>query len=248
MPPKSKSKTENSPSREDANLKSIDSKLDLIISQLASLNKRIDTLESNQTELTKSVEFLSLKYEEIKDQALRLQNEVDILNEKIGSYKSLENRIEAYEYLDRAKCIELNGIPHSENEDLFLGLDKLLQQSKITTINLAHDIDKIYRIRKTKRVIVKFITTTKRDSFFSAYRKNIIDNSKLGFKDTSKIYINEVLSSAQSQLYWQSRNFKKQHNYKYIWTFRQRIYLRKTAESDAIEICKESDLDAFCTT
>ena len=74
--------------------------------------------------------------------------------------------------------------------------------------------------------------------------------SELGFVGTGqdKIYVNEVLSAAQSKLFWQTRNFKATHKYKYVWTFRQKIYIRKTQDSDAININSEDDLNALTCT
>jgi len=47
-------------------------------------------------------------------------------------------------------------------------------------------IDKMY-------LIIKFTQTTQQNEFFHQYRKNIQPLSTLGFKETSKIFINEVL-------------------------------------------------------
>ena len=70
-----------------------------------------------------------------------------------------------------------------------------------------------------------------------------MSTTDLGFLESSKIFINEVLSAKQSTLFWQARSFKKDYNYRFIWTFNQKIYLRKDANSDAIIINSIEDLE-----
>ena len=237
---RSRAKSKEEDSMSTSNFDTINSKLDLLIGEVSKTNNRLEDLE-------KSVEYLHSEYRDMGTKTKALQTQVDSLAETLDSLKTLENRIEMYEHMDRAKLIELNGIPFAKNEDLFEGLEMILKKSKIPDIDLSRDIDKVYRVKQSKRIVVKFLTTSKRETFFKHYRKNIPDISKLGFKGDSKIFINEILSTSQSKLYWQTRKFKTEHNFKFVWTFRQKIYLRKTVESDAIEIYKESDLDDLLT-
>ena len=228
----------------------INSKLDHLISEVAKNNQRLENLEVSQKKMENSVEFLHDELAAYKVKINKLEQNVEALNNTIESFKNLEARVNASEHQDRARCIELNGIPPSKDENLMAGLEKMLKHLKITSISVVTDIDKIYRIRDSKRVIVKFIQSTKRDTFFQSYRKNIMLVSELGFVGTGqdKIYVNEVLSAAQSKLFWQTRNFKTTHKYKYVWTFRQKIYIRKTQDSDAININSEDDLNALTCT
>ena len=226
----------------------INSKLDLLINEVSKNNKRLESVESSQTKIEKSIEYLHDEFSEYKQKTRDLEAQLKSMTKVVESFINLENRMDAHEHMERARCLELNGIPYAKNENLMAGLEQIIKHIKISSINLTTDIDKIYRIRQTKRVVVKFIQSTKRDEFFQSYRKNLMNTSQLGFRDTTdRIYVNEVLSFSQSKLYWKAREFKKEHNYKFVWTFRQKIYLRKSSDSDAVVVNDEKDLQTLAS-
>ena len=170
---------------DEINLKSIDEKLNVILTQLSSINKWLDNLESNHVELGKSMNFMHNESEELKAKIVKMQSFIQDYEKKLESFKNLDSRIEAYDHCSRAQCIELNGIEFTEGEDLSEAFHRILKHQKIDSISATHDIDKIYRIKRSKRVIIKLVQTSKRDQFFNIYRKNIMDTSMIGFKDKS---------------------------------------------------------------
>jgi len=87
-------------------------------------------------------------------------------------------------------------------------------------------VDKIYHIRQSKKVIIKFTQTDQRNEFFHGYHRNAQPLSALGFNEQGKIYINEVLSRDQSKLFWKIHQFKMDNHFKYVWTYSQHIYLQ----------------------
>ena len=181
--------------------------------------------------------------EELKAKIVKMNSSIQDYEKKLESFKNLDSRIKAYEHCSRAQCIELNGIEFTQGEDLSEAFHRILKHQKIDSISATHDIDKIYRIKRSKRVIIKFVQSYKRDQFFNVYRKNIMDTSMIGFKDKSKIYVNGVLSANQRELFWKARKFKQSHNYIFIWTHNQKIYLRKSADSSAVQINNEAELE-----
>jgi len=232
-----------STSEDEVTLKTLDNKLDLVLSEFSSIKSRLTAIENTQKEFEKSLEFVHQETRKNDYNISRIENSVKHVEQKLEEYKSLDERIETSEHHERAKCVELNGIEYSKDEDLMTGFDRIIKNLKMTSISTTQDIDKIYRIRQTKRIVVKFVHTNKRDTFFHTYRKSIMSTKQLGFQTDSKIFINEVLSSKQRDLFWKTRNFKKSNNYKYVWTFAQRIYLRKTPDSEAIQINDVNDLE-----
>ncbi|XP_067951792.1 uncharacterized protein [Watersipora subatra] len=246
MPPKG-SKSSASPAiiEDDEKFKKLDSKLDVIISQLSEFNVRITSVERKTAEFEDTFEYHSKEISDLRAEVKELKQSKANVEKKLDSFDSLSGKVDASEQASRGKCIELNGIPHSKDENLLEGFKKILKNLKLDYINPMLDIDNMYRIRQTSRVIIRFLHTSKRDKFFIDYRRNIQDTSSLGFSDKAKIYINEVLSRSQNELFWKTRNFKKEHSYRFIWTFKQKIYLRKTPDSDAIEISSEQDLDTL---
>ena len=241
-PPKPKVK---SSSEGEVTLASIDAKLDMVLSELSALKVKMNKLEGIQKEQQQSIEYIMAENEELKEKLVLLENQQPTIQTKLKSLENLNNRVEQHEHLSRAKCVELNGIPYSKDENLTEGFERLVKKVENFHLNLSTDLDNIYRIKQCKRVIIKFTQTKKRDQFFQLYRKNLCSTTDVGFKESSRIYINEELSREQSALFWKARGFKKDHNFKYIWTFGQKIYLRKTPDSDAVLINSEEDLEAL---
>lgn len=230
---------------EDVTLSSIDEKLNLIISQLSAISSRVDRLESVTKEYEKSIDFISKDLEDTKVKISKLARDVEIANQSLTGFNNYAEKIAANEHQNRAKCLELNGIPYQKGENLFEGLDKLGKHLKLDWFKPCVDVDNVFRIRQSKRVIVKFTQTNKRDKFFQHYRKNILGIDTLGFQEEGNIYVNEVLSSEQAKLFWKARSYKKDHNFKYVWTSNQKIFLRKCSDSEAIPINCESDLNSI---
>ena len=227
------------PDTDAVTLNTLDKKLDKILDQISVINSRLDRVEAKQIEHEKSIEFL---FNDLDDTKKKLVNTASEGNPPSQPIENLLKRLEMNEHASRAKCIELNGIPFGKGENLFEGLEKLAKALKYSWLNITTGIDTVFRVRKTNKVIVKFTQTGKRDMFFQQYRREITTARTLGFDVDQKIYINEVLSEDQGKLFWKTREFKKTNNFRYVWTFNQRIYLRKNTESDAVQISSESDL------
>lgn len=105
------------------------------------------------------------------------------------------------------------------------------------TVDPKADINNIYRIKDSNRIVVQFCQIHKRNSFFSSYKGKTVLASDLGFKsNNSKIYLNEMLTPQQAALFHKVRLYKQQHEYKYAWTKNQRIFLRKTSDSEVLHI------------
>jgi len=90
---------------------------------------------------------------------------------KINQLQVLENCVEVNEHSERAKCVELNGIPYKSSEDLTALYQKIVTLLKPNNLPFT-GVDKIYCIRQTKKVIIKFTQTDQRNGFFHIYRRN----------------------------------------------------------------------------
>ncbi|XP_067931274.1 uncharacterized protein [Watersipora subatra] len=209
MPPKgSKSSTSPAIIEDDEKFKKLDSKLDFIISQLSEFNVRITSVECKTAKFEDTFEYFSKEISDLRAEVKELKQSKANVEKKLDYFDSLSGKVDASEQASRGECIELNGIPHSKNENLLEGFKKVLKNLKLDYLNPMLDIDNMYRIRQTSRAIIRFLHTSKRDKFFIDYRKNIQDTSSLGFSDKAKIYINKVLSRSQNELFWKTRNFK----------------------------------------
>lgn len=224
----------------EKHLKPLNDKIDGLCISVKKLEARLETLESEQTDQAKSLTFLGDEIEEIKQRVVELEetaSQHDRLHDEVQHIKSLADNSE---HLKRSKCVEVQGIPPAKGESLMEAYRKLVHKLQID-INEQH-LDTVYRIKSTNRVVFRFIQSHVRDNFISTFRKNTVTLKDLGFKESSRLYINEVLSPDQYTLFYKARMFKREHNFKYIWTNNQKIFMRKTSESQAIEIKSEETL------
>ena len=82
------------------------------------------------------------------------------------------------------------------------------------------------------KIIAKFISRNIRDNFMK--NKNKIKKDR--------IYINESLTKENRQKFNNCLQYKKKHQFKYIWTKNGKTLLKKNDESKAIMISNADDL------
>ena len=144
----------------------------------------------------------------------------------------------------RRECVEITGIPIVPNDSPALLVKEM---SEIMGVNLyENDISIAHRLPPTKKVkdrlIVKFTRGGKRDEKYSK-RKNLKSKRtkdlpsvacEPGYAVVShkaQIYANESLTPYRKRLLGRILQFKRDHNYKFIWTANGKIILKKTESS-----------------
>ena len=148
------------------------------------------------------------------------------LTEKNNYIANLESRVDDLKQYSRRNCLVITGIPESENEKTDeVVLDMARNQLKAAID--ASDIDRSHRIpggpvrRNTDRprnIIVKFTT-------YNARRRVLEKKSSLK-GGNNRIYINEHLTKARSELYYEARKLVKTGKVKQTWTYDGRILVR----------------------
>lgn len=212
---------------------SIHEKLDLILQRLDKFDTRLTKLETEQKEVTRGLNFMSTEIQEIRD-SLK-----DVNADKIAS---LEQEIDQMNDQANRKNLIIDGIPYKKDEDLFKALELFSNQIECD-LNPATDINNLYRIKEHDKIVVQFLQVYKRDKFLARCKSVQVTADKLGFKSIkNRIYVNEMLSPKQATLFHKVRVFRKANGYKFAWTKNQRIFLRKTPDTDVIQIRKLEDL------
>ena len=228
-----RNKSSSSPDQTTKDTQSIHEKLDLILERLDKFDVRLKKIEKEQKELTKSLNFAFDEIDSVK---------ADV--EQLKTRKSLDDSVEALEGQNRQKQLVITQIPYRQDENLIDAIQKIADKLKCN-ITAANDIDSKFRVKKLDRIIGKFIHSYKRDSFYSLFKKSPQTTSDLGFTKNDKIFVNELLSPEQGKLYKLARDFRKEHNYKFVWTANQKIFLRKTEDSPIKPVRYEHDLKAL---
>jgi len=96
-------------------LTDINDKLNVILSKLTTIESRLNTIESKQSDFDRSLQIVHQENEDIQTQHKAMAISITTMEAKINKLQVLENRVEANEHSERAKCIELNGIPYKSS-------------------------------------------------------------------------------------------------------------------------------------
>ena len=236
MPGRAGNKTSSSSTPSRATDTSVHEKLDLILKRLDSFDSRLTKLELEQAEMAKGLNFMSSEIQDLKN-GLKTVN-----SDKIAQ---LKEEIDELTHQKNRKIVIIDGIPHNTNEDLFKAVEAFSKKIDCE-INPQTDIDNLYRIRQSNKIVVQFLQIYKRDKFLSSCKGVNVIASDIGFRaNQTKIYVNEMLTPKQAALFHNVRNFKKANGFKFAWTHNQRIFLRKAPDSDVILIRSIDDLDSL---
>ena len=227
--------------------------LDDIQKTLLTLTTKMDKLSDMEKELNdvkKSITYVSNSFDEFKNQIQGLKNENNDLRQQLA--KSTRELDDLQQYT-RRNNLEITGIPHEEDEDT----DNIVVKLAATLgVNISSsDIDISHRLPRKHNhqvrnqpspapIIVKFVRRSLRNYIYSA-RKHLrgVSTRDVGFQSNNRIYINENLTPANKQLFYQANQRRKEGNWKFIWTNNCKIFTRKNTGDPPICISTSSDLD-----
>lgn len=217
------------------------------------LKNTIISLKEQNEDLQRSVDMMSNKYDEFLTRitTLELESKQD---KQIISF--LEEKIERMEQKSRNAGIEIRNIPktHEETKGNLSNIVKNI--GKVLKMDLVDaDIRDVYRIKSkdmSNPIILELSSVITKEKIINGVKSFNKSKSKdeklntahLNYANPSKpIYISETLSQGTQKLFYLARKFSKTHNYKFCWTSRGAVYLRKSESSSQIKINSLSDIE-----
>lgn len=222
----------------DLNHSILEKKMDKILSDVEKLTLRVTKLELENTEHGKALNYISDEVDELRNRVKHLEAACDIFR-----LDDLKSSLEKMEQEKSRKGIILSGIPETPHENLLEILIRLANQLKISI--KGDNVEKIFRT-KSGNVLVSLNSTSIRNQLYDArklIRQQQITSKTIGFTTDNTIYINELLSKSEQELFFRARTLKRQLGYKYAWTNNHVIYLKKDSKADAVVIRNKTDLD-----
>lgn len=155
---------------------------------------------------------------------------------------NLDVRLDNLEQAALSNSVEINGVPLEAPDDPADIIKRI--SSNISYPTSPEDWSNIYRLfRQTNQdkppsIIVFFKDSLKRDGFLSAAKSHRgMSTAKIGIKGSDNlIFVNEHLTKARKKLFYTAKAFKNSNNFKYLWTNKGKIYLRKSDGSQAINV------------
>ena len=206
------------------------------------MNEKLDELSKNITNLNTT---LSTKIASAQAQAAATNiTAQQVAGQLLDLRTKTLPRVKATEPDDPKKPLTectITNVKYEENENL-KNIIINIAKSKDMTLN-ATDFDAFRAMKKggvarqrdkPPLIIVAFRTNDMKTKF-----KKRHENEP---KRDNPIYINENLTSDQRNLFYQARQLKTTHKYKYAWTRDGQVYLRKNDDSASIHIPSETKL------
>lgn len=230
-------------------------KLAADISEIKNQNLRIS--ETN-TEIEKSLEFLHSHFSSLQEKVQILENE---RKDNLLRITTLESKIEDMERSMISGTVEIRSVPLKDNKiDKAQLSDIVLNTCKAINVDIQkNDINDVFVLKskaECKTIITEFKSKNIKHEIINkakTYNKNNPNNklntTTIGLDNHSKpIYVSEALTPKGRRLFFLARDTAKIANYKYCWTKNVRIYMRKTDETQYIEVKDEAQLNSLKTS
>ena len=223
------------------------------------LDEKLSPLSEQLKEALAMVKSLNTKYEKMEETLVVLQEENKALKEEHASLKaqvlssandlkSVQKSLNDLEQYTRRDSVEIRGIPLPEESQEEDTNEIVLQLSQKMGIPLERkDISVSHRIRRRSLVdpaiIVKFVRREVRERLYRTRKRlKSITTADFGFSVEKKIFINESLTPKNKELFKDCLRFKKDNNFKFLWTNAGKIFLRRNADSPVILINSSADI------
>lgn len=213
----------------------------------------INTNTEQYKDITCSIDFLGQKYDE-------LMKKINILEEEKTADRKyinfLEHRIEQMDKNFRSTSIEIRNVPKNKNGETKEDLRNIIINvgQALNVPFQSTEIRDVYRINTKKEsnqpIVAELSSVFTRDKIITSvktynkkYSASKFSTSNLKMAGPPKpVYISENLTMATKKLFFQSREFAKANCFKYCWTSRGKIYLRKADGAPYIRVNNENDL------
>lgn len=213
---------------------------------VADFNKSFESLHDKIEEKTTALEDKMKIIEEYISETDKLKVENITLKKQVTT---LETRIEDLENYSRRNCVEIQGIPEEQGENV---TNVIKNVGNALGVNITDDmIDACHRVgrrtaeKRPRGIILKFVRRTDKDAIMKKRqeRKRDFSTRHLGMSSDTPVYLNDSLSPSRRRLLGRARQLKTEKGYKYLWLRNGNILLRRQEGSPVIEIRCQADLD-----
>lgn len=199
------------------------------------MSDKFDDFSNQIQDLVTAVKDLKEENKKIKEQNLKLGNELHIMNK----------RINILEQEQLGKHVEIIGVPIQENENCGKIVESITSALgvQLTTVNA-------YRVRsktvnnKSGKIVAEMKTKEDKATLIDLVKKKRLSAKNVNDKwDNNGIYINNYLTQSNRNLFYKTRMLAKEHSYKFVWFKNNKLFIKKSENSNTIYIDDESILD-----
>lgn len=235
----------------------LDKKLNPIVRRLDDLKEKVDKI----AEIEKSIAFLSSNYDDLTGKLSKLKSDYGDLTQECADLRiqcfavtnensQLKQNMNDLEQYSRRDCVEIRGVPVTEDEvtdEIVKNIGELIDINVDNEdISISHRLKASSSSKRDPPIIVKFIRRKDKELFYSSRKKLRGKSTRdIGYTRCKEqpIYITESLTTQNRKIFNQCLQKKRDLKYKFIWTSNGSTLLRKDNDSPVIIIKSESDID-----
>lgn len=214
-------------------------------------NHTENKLKSLETELGKSVECCHDKITDLIETVNKQANTLKKYEELFDTMKqdnatlrakvkNLEQQVDEAEQYSRINCLEINGVPEANNENV---IEIVKSVGDALGVKLSsEDIDASHRLGpkqdgRRRGIIVKFVRRHVKEEMLRKRKiKRNLNTNDIGMSSgpAEVVYMNESLSQSRRKVLNAARQLRKEQGFAFVWVKNGRIFLRKDEGSRAI--------------
>lgn len=192
--------------------------------------------------VSKSVKELNLQLQTTVSKQNSLEKENELLKSEMHQLKT--DLVELQQY-SRRMNVEITDYPEAEKENLnhvFSSFCTCLDLKLENNVSVIHRIPTSNK-DKPRPIIIQFDNKPNRDLFLKAARiKKLTANDLNSRFVNNPIFVSEHLTKELKKVFYHSRQFKTQNNFKYCWVRDGKIFLRQNESSKVHRIVSTVDL------
>lgn len=232
-----------------------DVKLAGILESINDIKKQNSDLLASNAEIEKSIDFLSLKYDDICGQLNSYQERARACDKRLSN---MEDTAEEIERFSRSSSLEIRNLPLRQpfsQGNLLHTCTKIFEElSTEVTLSDIYDIRCLPSKQENRTILITLNSVILKNRILKAYKdfnktnpSGKLSSMVLGPDYPRQIiYISENLTARTRRLFYLAREFAKSENYKHCWTANGRVLLRKEDNTRLI-VLNESLLEDLKT-
>ncbi|XP_059046965.1 uncharacterized protein LOC131842452 [Achroia grisella] len=232
--------------RKNPDFEMMDIKDSLMLSFKSMLNSEITDIKKQNTKILESnAEIINLlqinasNYQEVSEKVETLEIKHAAALDRIDD---LETQLEGIQKQLKRNTVEIRNVPKREKENLnevvaniYSAINLKMENVPINVFRRGKNISPIiveYQYLEHKEILIKAFKN------FNNENKNApLNRQHLGFhSDNSRIHITESLTTESKKIWIAARELVKKGSYKYCWTSRGTVLLRKDDGCPAIAV------------
>jgi regulator of replication initiation timing len=238
----------------DEIVKNMSDQFQRVNDNFGSLKEQLSSVTITVESLTKSFDFLRLENDARKEEYTRLaEKNVSLEN----TVKTLKEEIADLQQRSRVNNLEIVGVPHTENENVYEILKKIAAIIKIefnyNDISIAHRIPVRYKNQQQDgklrhpTIIVQFVQRTVKGAWLQASKENrrLLTAAAIHSSFRSDpVFVSEHLAPLLKAALGRAKRLARERQLAYAWTRNGRVLIKRTHDGPAVRVWSPEDVDA----